>query len=134
MKRINAVLWTVQGLLAALFLFAGVMKLITPIEALEAQSDMPGLFLRVIGLAEFAGALGLILPGISRIQPQLTQLAASGLVIIMFGATVLVAAQGPVVMAAFPFVTGLLAALVAYGRSRLVPHGARGLRPAYQGA
>jgi hypothetical protein len=132
MKRINAVLWTVQALLAALFLFAGSTKLIMPIEALTAQSHLPGLFLRFIGLAEFAGALGLILPGIFRIQPRLTPLAASGLVIIMIGATVTTAAQGLVVMAAIPFVTGVLAALVAYGRTRLAPHGTRGSGAAHR--
>ena len=49
-KTKNALLWTLQGLLAALFLFAGAMKLIMPVEALVAQSSMPGWFLRFIGV------------------------------------------------------------------------------------
>ena len=130
MKKTNATLWTIQILLAALFLFAGGMKLIAPIEQLTAQSTLPGAFLRFIGLAEFLGALGLILPGLTRIQPRLTPLAASGLVIIMIGATVTTAAEGMVVMAPIPFVTGALVALVAYGRTRLAPHGTRGVRAA----
>lgn len=122
MKKTNVLLWTIQILLAALFLFAGAMKLIAPIEQLTAQSTLPGTFLRFIGLAEFLGALGLILPGLTRIQPRLTPLAAAGLVIIMIGATVISFPLGAV--AAMPLVTGVLSAFVAYGRWRLVPHGA----------
>jgi len=57
MKKTNVPLWTIQGLLAALFLFAGVMKLIMPIEALTAQSTLPGLFLRFIGVVGVLGGL-----------------------------------------------------------------------------
>src|SRR5437667_10795660 len=81
----TTVLWIVQGLLALLFLFAGSMKLILPVEMMTAQMPLPlpGLFLRFIGTAEVAGALGLILPGLLRIRPMLTPLAACGLVISM---------------------------------------------------
>jgi len=108
-------------LLAALFLFAGVMKLVLPIEQLTAQVPMPGAFLRFIAVCEALGALGLILPGLLRIRPGLTPLAAVGLVIIMAGATIVSLATGPVAMALLPLVTGLLAAFVAYGRWRLAP-------------
>lgn len=120
-KKTNAALWTIQALLAALFLFAGIMKLVMPIEALTAQSPFAGWFLRFIGVAETLGGLGLILPGLSRIQPRLTPLAAAGLVIIMIGATAMTSAQA-ISMAAIPFVTGLLCVFVAYGRTRLAPH------------
>jgi uncharacterized membrane protein YphA (DoxX/SURF4 family) len=112
----NTLLWTLQGLLAALFLFAGVMKLVTPIEALVAQSFMPGWFLQFIGVVEVLGALGLILPGAVRVQKQLTPMAAAGLVIIMFGATALLIADGQGAASAIPGVVGLLAAFVVYGR------------------
>jgi uncharacterized membrane protein YphA (DoxX/SURF4 family) len=115
-------LWIVQGLLALLFLFAGGMKLILPIEALTAQMPLPGLFVRFIGVAEVLGALGLILPGLVRIRPGLTPLAAAGLVIIMIGATVLTLASGDVASALIPLAVGLLSAFVAYGRWRLAPH------------
>ena len=58
----NIALWIIQALLAALFLFAGGMKLITPIEEMTKQIAMPGWFLRFIGVAEVLGAIGLILP------------------------------------------------------------------------
>ena len=116
------VLWIVQGLLALLFLFAGVMKFIMPIEEMTKQVPMPGAFLRFIGVAEILGALGLILPGLLRIRPGLTPLAAAGLVIIMIGATVVSLMIGTVAMALMPFVVLLLTAFVAYGRWKVAPH------------
>jgi hypothetical protein len=121
-KKIGALLWTLQGLLAALFLFAGAMKLIMPLEALVAQSSLPGWFLLFIGVAEVLGGLGLILPGLVHIQTRLTPLAAAGLVIIMFGATALTVADGHVAPAVMPLVIGILAAFIAYGRLELLPH------------
>jgi hypothetical protein len=72
-------------------------------------------------VSELAGALGLLLPGLLRIRPGLTPLAAVGLVIIMIGATTLTAIYMDVPSAIMPFVAGLLAAFVAYGRWRLAP-------------
>jgi len=114
-------LWIVQGLLAALFLFAGGVKLVMPIAELEKQAGMPGWFLRFISVAEVLGALGLVLPGLLRVRPGLTPLAATGLVIIMLGATVITLATGAIAPALMPLVVGLLAAFVAYGRWRLAP-------------
>ena len=124
----NVALWIVQGLLAALFLFAGGMKLVMPIEEMTKQVPMPGLFLRFIALCEVLGALGLILPGLTRIRPGLTPLAAAGLVIIMIGATVVTLVTIGFAPALFTLTVGVLAASVAYGRwgrlpQRTVPHG-----------
>jgi DoxX-like family len=114
-RKTRALLWTIQGLLALLFLFAGVMKLVAPAAELAQQSPLPPLFIKFIGLAEVAGALGLVLPGLLRIGRGLTSLAAAGLVIIMVGATALTAAAGQI-GAVVPGVVGLLAAFVAYKR------------------
>ena len=114
-KRINVLLWTIQALLAALFLFAGAMKFILPIAAMTKQMPLPGAFIRFIGVCEIAGALGLILPGIFRVRLDLTPLAARGLVIIMAGATALTLLGG-VAAALLPVVVGILAGVVAYGR------------------
>ena len=119
---ISKVLWIVQVLLAALFLFAGGIKLVLPLDALKGPVEVPGLFLRFIGVVEVLGALGLILPGLLRIRTGLTPLAAAGLVIIMIGATVITLTTGDVAPALTPFVVGLLSAFVAYGRWRLAPH------------
>jgi hypothetical protein len=115
--RLNKTLWTVQGLLAILFLFAGVTKLVLPVEAMAGPVHLPGPFLRFIGVAETLGALGLILPGLLRIQEVLTPVAATGLVVIMVGATVVTAMTGALAPALFPCVVGVLAASVAYARS-----------------
>ena len=122
---INVVLWVVQGLLAALFLFAGGMKLVLPIEALAGPIALPGLFMRFIGVAEVAGAIGLVLPSLLRIRPRLTPVAAVGLVIIMIGATVLTGIADPVAMALMPGLVGVLLGLVAYGRAKSRPIAAR---------
>jgi hypothetical protein len=83
---------------------------------------LPGAFVRFIGVAEVLGAIGLILPGLLRIRPGLTPLAAAGLVVIMIGATAVTLVGGDVALALVPLVVGLLAAFVAYGRWRLAPH------------
>ena len=116
--RKNVTLWVVQGLLAALFLFAGVMKLVLPVEAMAGPVALPGLFLRFIGVCEALGALGLVLPGLLRIHRELTPVAAGGLVIIMVGATVITAMGGSLAPALLPCIVGVLAASVAYGRTR----------------
>jgi hypothetical protein len=114
-------LWTIQWLLALLFLFAGGMKLVLPLEELTGPFPIPGWFIRFIGVAEVLGALGLILPGVLRVRSGLTPLAAAGLVIIMIGAVSVTMATGDVVPALIPLAVGLLAAFVAYGRWRLAP-------------
>lgn len=117
-KTMTAVLWTVQALLALVFLFAGGTKLALSAAALAKQTALPVAFLRFIGVCEVAGALGLILPGLLRIRPGLTALAAAGLVIIMIGATTTTAAGGQFAAALVPLVVGLLAAFVARRRWR----------------
>jgi hypothetical protein len=117
----NIVLWIIQILLALLFLFAGVTKLVLPIEVLTSmgspnQVHLPGSFIRFIGVCETLGALGLILPGVFRRQKYLTPLAAVGLVIIMIGAVVITIIADGVVAGIGPLVVGLLCAFVAYGR------------------
>jgi hypothetical protein len=117
-RKTTTLLWIVQALLAALFLFAGVMKLVSPIAALTQQVALPGLFLRFIGVVEVLGALGLILPGLLKIHTGLTPLAAAGLVIVMAGAVGVTMASGGAAQAFVPGVVGVLAATVAAGRSR----------------
>jgi uncharacterized membrane protein YphA (DoxX/SURF4 family) len=126
---VNIALWIVQALLGVLFLFGGVMKLVLPLDQMQGPVDLPGGFLRFIGVAETAGGLGLILPSLLRIQPGLTPLAAAGLVIIMIGATVITVLGGDPMAALIPAVVALLAAFVAYGRWRLAPLAGRSQRP-----
>jgi len=115
-------LWIMQGLLALLFLFGGVLKLTMPIEELTAQVPLPGLIIRIVAVLEVLGGLGLVLPGLFRIQTGLTPLAAAGLAIVMAGAVAINLGMGDPVAASMPLVIGLLAAFVAYGRWRIAPH------------
>lgn len=123
----NKTLWTIQILLAGLFLFAGGFKLLTPIEEMVKQLPvaLSGGFLQFIAVCEVLGGLGLILPGLLRIKPVLTPLAGAGLVIIMIGATAISLKAPNPATALFPFVTGVLAVFVAYGRWKLAPIPAR---------
>ena len=126
------VLWIIQALLALLFLFTGGIKLVLPLEMLTEQTPQPGWFVRFLGVAEVLGAIGLVLPGLVGVRPGLTPLAASGLVVVMAGATALTLAGfvpgGGLGPALVPLVVGLLSAFVAYGRWRLAPQSGR--RPA----
>jgi hypothetical protein len=120
-KRMNVALWTIQTLLALVFLFAGSTKLLLSIETLTSmgspnQIALPFWFIRFIGVAEVLGAIGLILPRLLGIQPRLTSWAAGGLVIIMIGATAITIASGDVGPAIIPLVVGILSTFVAVGR------------------
>jgi uncharacterized membrane protein YphA (DoxX/SURF4 family) len=118
----SVALWTVQVLLAALFLFAGVSKFLLPVEVLQqGPVRLPVGFLLFIGMAEIAGAIGLILPGLLHIRRVLTPVAALGLVIIMSGATAITVQGGTIAPALVPFIVGVLAASVAYGRRSWTP-------------
>ena len=120
-------LWTLQVLLALLFLFAGGTKLVMSAATLaqqaeaQGQTPLPDLFIRFIGVVELLGGLGLLLPGLLRIRTGLTPLAAAGLVIVMIGATVITLRSPNPGGSLFPLVVGLLLAFVAYGRWRLAP-------------
>ena len=114
-----------QGLLAAHVLFAGGMKLITPVAVLAVMFPFPGEFVRFIGICEVLGAFGLILPWALGIRRELTPLAAAGLVIIMVGATVSTLAIGGGALALVDVVIGVLAATAVYGRREAL----RVLRP-----
>ncbi|HEV8426934.1 MAG TPA: DoxX family protein [Pyrinomonadaceae bacterium] len=122
----NILLWIIQILLALLFLFAGGTKFYFTIEQMRSMGSpnqilLPGWFIRFIGVCEILGALGLVLPGLLRIKPYLTALAALGLTIIMIGAFIIVAMGDGIGPALPTLVIGLLCAFVAYGRTKLRP-------------
>ena len=123
-------LWVAQVLLALMFGAAGVMKLLQPIEALGAMMTWvtvtPDLLVRFIGFVELAGALGMIVPAITRILPFLTPLAALGFAIIQVLAIGVHASLGETAMS-LPMNLVLLALslFVAWGRFRKAPISAR---------
>jgi len=119
--RSNSMLWVLQTLLALIFLAAGSAKLVQPIESIVVPVALPGFFLRFLGAAEVCGAIGLIAPGMLRIEPRLIVAAAAGLALIMFGATISTIVGLGLAPASIPLGIGTLAALVGYGRWRLAP-------------
>ena len=115
----NIVLWIIQILLALLFLFAGITKLlpIIPMPPPPPGAWMPPMwFLKFIGLCEVLGALGLVLPGLLRRNQYLTEWAAIGLTIIMIGAVVITVMTLGAVAAVLPLIVLLLCVFVVYGR------------------
>jgi uncharacterized membrane protein YphA (DoxX/SURF4 family) len=115
----NIVLWIVQILLGLLFMFTGTMKFVMSAEQMNDGSPVawPAWFLHFIGICEILGAIGMIVPWLTGIKRGLTPLAASLLIVIMIGATV-ISAMMSIPIAIVPFVVGLLLIVVAWGRSR----------------
>ena len=126
----NIALWIVQGLLAVVFVMVGFMKLSQSKDALKEKGggrmdwvdSVSANNVKLIGIVEVLGGIGLILPQLTGILPWLTPLAAVGLVLDMIGAIILHVRRGD---GAQPIVANvillLLAAFVAYGRFVLVP-------------
>jgi uncharacterized membrane protein len=88
----NVAVWIVSGLLAAAYLFAGLNKATQPktklVTSLPWAADFTPGTIRLIGIVEVLGAIGLILPWLTGIAPVLTPLAATGLVIVQVLAAV----------------------------------------------
>lgn len=131
-RALHAGLWIVQILLAGAFAAAGFMKATTPladlVQMLPWVATTPAFLVRFIGVAELAGAVGLILPALTRIKPSLTAVAAAALVLVMLLASLFHISRGE--LGALPVNTVLagLAAFVAWGRStraRITPRSTR---------
>ena len=116
----NTALWILQGTLAAIFLTAGLKKLIQPKEKLETKmgwvNDFAPGSVKAIGLLEILAGLGLIVPGVLQIAPLLTTWAAIGLVVLMIGAAVTHARRKEPRMIVPTLILATLAAVAAWGR------------------
>lgn len=118
----NIVLWILQTLLAAQFLWHGWIFVAPPAEIVEMMNAFIPPWLRIfIGVAELLAAVGLILPGATRILPWLTPLAAAGLMIVMGSATVLHLIRGETGNAIFTAVLFALVTVTAYMRWKVRP-------------
>src|SRR5262245_51690907 len=123
-------LWIVQILLALAFISTGFMKLFMPLDQLATNmvwvSAVPLWLVRVIGLAELAGGLGLVLPAATRIQPILTPVAAAALALDMAFAAFFHLLRGEFGNILPVLILCALSAFVAYGRWKLLPIAPRG--------
>jgi len=133
-RGLRIALWSAQIALAIVFALAGEMKVSMPATDLAKMAPgFPLAFLRFIGIAELAGAIGIILPALTRIAPVLTPLASSGFVLVMASAGVLHLVRGQFGELAVVVVLGALAYFVAWGRFKGAPiarrehHGVTGL-------
>ena len=118
----NIVLWVVQILLAAAFLMHGLMMLFPPASLLDLINTSIGRPLRfIIGISEVLAAVGLTLPGITRIMPSLVAWAAAGLIPIMIGATVYHIQRNEFSAAFTTTILLALTTLVAYMRWKVLP-------------
>ena len=122
----NMVLWVLQVLLAAAFFAHGVMMVAPPAEvAAQMNASLPRWFQLFLGVAEVLAAMGLVLPGLARTLPWLVSWAAGGIIIVMVSATGYHLVRDEVSSAVITLILLVMAAFVAYMRSRVLPIGAR---------
>lgn len=121
----NIALWVLQGLVALVFLMAGFMKSTQPVEKLKTNMTWVGHtsvgIVRLVGILELAGAIGLILPAATRILPWLTPVAAIGLVLTMIGAIIVHIRLNETKTMGVPILLLLLALFIVIGRFAIAP-------------
>lgn len=120
----NKVLWTLQVLLAVAFFAHGWLFLAPPPDiAAQMDATLPRWFQLFLGVAEILAAVGLTLPGLTRIKPWLVAWAAAGIMIVMASATVWHAVRGELSSVAITLVLLAMATFVARMRHRVPPIG-----------
>ena len=121
----NGTLWTLQGLLALVFLVTGAIKIVLPKERLAAQmgwvENVSQPVVRLIGVVEILGAMGLILPSLTGIMPWLTPLAAAGLALTMVGASSTHYRRNELSRIGLTAVLLVMTLFVAVGRTWIIP-------------
>jgi putative oxidoreductase len=119
-RSLNVVLWIWQLVLAAIFGMSGFAKVTSTIAALSGRMpwvvDVPPMLVHFTGACEIAGAVGLILPALTGIQPGLTALAAAGLTTQMALASLFHFGRGEFDSMLVTVPLALASALVAWGR------------------
>jgi hypothetical protein len=122
----NILLWVLQMLLAVAFFAHGWLFLSPPAAIAEQMNaSLPRWFQLFLGVAEVLAALGLTLPGLTRILPGLVTWAAVGIMIVMVSATAYHLVRGEISSAAITLLLLAMATFVAYMRHRVLPIGVR---------
>ena len=122
----NIALWVLQVLLAAAFFAHGWLFLSPPPEMVaQMNASLPRWFQLFLGVAEVLAAVGLTLPGLTRIMPWLVAWAAAGVMIVTASATVYHLVRGEISSAGITLVLLAMASFVAYMRHAVLPIGAR---------
>lgn len=119
-RSLHRVLWLGQLVLGAVFAFSAYEKLTRPLAALAVHMpwvlDLPPMLLQFIGACELAGAVGLILPALTGIQPGLTPLAAVGLTTLTILASIFHFGRGEFGNLVVTVPLALASAFIAWGR------------------
>ena len=122
-------LWVSQALIFVSFVMIGFMKLVTPIPDLARiiawAGQLPEAVVRLMGLIDIAGGVGILLPALTRIKPQLTDLAALGCVCLQICAIIFHFSRGEASFTPLNFVFLTLSAFVLWGRRTRAPITAR---------
>jgi uncharacterized membrane protein YphA (DoxX/SURF4 family) len=118
----NIAIWVLQVVLAAAFLAHGWLLLSPPANLIDAMNATMSTGFRVfLGAAEVAAAVGLTLPGITRILPWLISWAAAGVAVVMVSATIFHLQRGEISSAMITMVLLIVAVLVGYFRWKVKP-------------
>lgn len=127
-KAMHVALWVAQGLLFITLAMGAVMKFM-PIEKIAAMmpwtGELPEITVRLLGVIDLLGALGIVLPALLRWKPQLTVWAAIGIVLLMISATVFHVSRGEASVIGFNLFTLVMAVFVAWGRFNKAPIAAK---------
>jgi len=119
---VNILIWVLQVLLALVFFAHGCLFLFPPASLVaQMNASLPRWFQLFLGVAEVLAAVGLTLPGITRIQPWLVSWAAAGVMIVMISATIFHTVRGEVSSAITTAVLLAVATFVGYMRWRIAP-------------
>lgn len=123
-KIIHITLWVAQVTLAALFITGAIMKF-QPIETISAMmpwtGQVPAWIVRLLGLIDLLAAVGLILPSLLRIKPQVTTWTALGIIALMFSAIIFHVSRGEASVIGVNIISAIIALFIAWGRLKKAP-------------
>lgn len=135
-KGVHIALWSAQWLLSAAYCAVGLMKLLTPIHVLASMmpwmGQVPEVVVRSLGLIDLAGSVGIVLPALTRVFPELTVWAASGCTVLQMSAIAFHVSRGEAAKTPLNLVLLALSSFILWGRWTKAPIEARsqpGVRP-----
>jgi len=127
-KTMHVILWIAQVALAA-FMITGALLKFMPIEQIAAMmpwtGQLPPLMVRLLGFVDLLGALGLILPALLHIKPQVTPWTATGVIVLMLCAIIFHVSRGEAAVIGVNIVTAFIALFIAWGRFKIAPISSR---------
>ncbi len=128
-KGLYTSLWATQVLLLLIFAGGAVWKVVTPLDEIAEMmpwvGEVPKAFFYATAVLDFLGGLGLVLPAITRVRPELTPLAALGCALLMVAAILFHVSRGEAADTTFNFFLLALCGFVFWGRKFRAPISSR---------